>query len=371
MNDVLFEELLNEDESATLDFKRDQYPFVGATDEQKSELLKDIVAFANAWRRTDAYILIGVEDVKGGRSKVIGAASHPDDATLQQFVNSKTQRPLTFLYEVFASEGVQVGIIQIPLQERPVFLKHDFGKLKKNLVYVRRGSSTGIADPDEISKMGSAMALERNEPTLELQFALPKTRTEMGTALSIESEIVELPKTDQIPSQRMASIIDFNNNPDFYREMAQYIRLTSILREVGFTLKNTGSILAARAHLQIIAERKDHVLIVDESRYPKFPQRQRTIPMFLPNMGPNRISVDNHGNQWSLSLSFGSLQPKASTWSNGVFYVGALKPCQLNLEAHIYADNLSEPIKVPLSIDIETKQRKLDMKELEGAPSGV
>src|SRR5256885_9969934 len=134
MNDVLFEELLNEDESATLDFKRDQYPFVGATDEQKSELLKDIVAFANAWRRTDAYILIGVEDVKGGRSKVIGAASHPDDATLQQFVNSKTQRPLTFLYEVFASEGVQVGIIQIPLQERPVFLKHDFGKLKKNLV---------------------------------------------------------------------------------------------------------------------------------------------------------------------------------------------------------------------------------------------
>ena len=48
MNAVLMEELLNEDESATLDFKRDQYPFDNATDEQKGELLKDILAFANA-----------------------------------------------------------------------------------------------------------------------------------------------------------------------------------------------------------------------------------------------------------------------------------------------------------------------------------
>jgi hypothetical protein len=148
--------------------------------------------------------------------------------------------------------------------------------------------------------------------------------------------------------------------------MAQYIRLTSIFREIGFILKNTGPTLAARVHLQIVAERKDNVLILDESRYPKYPKRQRTIPIFLPNIGPNRISVDNHGKQWTLSLSFGSLQPKASAWSNGVFYVGALKPCQLNVEAHIYADNLSEPIKVPLSIDIKTKHRKLDMKELEG-----
>jgi predicted HTH transcriptional regulator len=58
------EELLNEDESSTLDFKRDQYPFDGATDEQKGELLKDILAFANAWRRTDAYILVGVKDLR-------------------------------------------------------------------------------------------------------------------------------------------------------------------------------------------------------------------------------------------------------------------------------------------------------------------
>jgi predicted HTH transcriptional regulator len=82
----LFEALLYEDESETLDFKRDQYPFSQASDEQKSELLKDIVGFANAWRRADAYLLIGVEQARGGRSKVVGVSEHLPDHSLQQFV---------------------------------------------------------------------------------------------------------------------------------------------------------------------------------------------------------------------------------------------------------------------------------------------
>jgi predicted HTH transcriptional regulator len=155
MNVELMEELLNEYESSTLDFKRDQYPFgKAATEEQKSELLKDILAFANAWRRTDAYILIGVDEVKGGRSKVLGVTSHLDDANVQQFVNEKTNRPVSFSYQVFHFEGVQVGVIEVPLQDRPVYLNKDFGKLKRNQVYIRRGSSTAIAHPDEVATMG-------------------------------------------------------------------------------------------------------------------------------------------------------------------------------------------------------------------------
>ena len=122
MNAVLMEELLNEDESSTLDFKRDQYPFNNATDEQKGELLKDVLAFANAWRRTDAYILIGVDDVKGGLSNVVGINSSFDDASIQQFINSKTNRPIVFSYEVFSFEESQVGIVCIPLHGRLLYL---------------------------------------------------------------------------------------------------------------------------------------------------------------------------------------------------------------------------------------------------------
>ena len=59
----LLEQLLNEEEGSYLDFKQEQYRFEGADNREKSEVLKDILAFTNAWRRTDAYILIGVEEV--------------------------------------------------------------------------------------------------------------------------------------------------------------------------------------------------------------------------------------------------------------------------------------------------------------------
>ena len=43
MDKSLIEALLYEDESTTLDFKREQYPFEKASDGYKSELLKDIL----------------------------------------------------------------------------------------------------------------------------------------------------------------------------------------------------------------------------------------------------------------------------------------------------------------------------------------
>ncbi len=151
MDKPLIEELLNEAEGSSLDFKRDQYPF--GSNEDKGEVLKDILAFANAWRRDDAFILIGVEEVKGGRSRPVGVQRHFDDASLQQFVNSKTQKPISFSYHVESVDNVEIGVICVPIQERPVFLLADFGRLKKDVVYVRQGSSTGTANPDEIARM--------------------------------------------------------------------------------------------------------------------------------------------------------------------------------------------------------------------------
>jgi predicted HTH transcriptional regulator len=109
MNSDLFEQLLYEEENTSLDFKVEQYRFSKATEEEKSELLKDLLGFANAWRRSDAYILIGVDDVRGGRSNPVGIseADHLDDHSLQQFVNNLTNQPVRFHYEAFGFEGKQ------------------------------------------------------------------------------------------------------------------------------------------------------------------------------------------------------------------------------------------------------------------------
>jgi hypothetical protein len=77
---------------------------LGATDAEKSELLKDVLAMANAWRETNAHI--GIAERAGGQPDVVGIGEHLDDADLQQFINSKTNRPVQFSYFEF-----QVGLI--------------------------------------------------------------------------------------------------------------------------------------------------------------------------------------------------------------------------------------------------------------------
>ena len=139
--------LLYMDEGLTLDFKREQYRFNKATESEKSELLKDILAFANTRRYSTANILVGVEEVKGGRSQVIGVDDHLEDASLHQFVNGKTNVPVAFSYSARAIEDKTVGVISIPIQQRPVWVEKRCGKVKASEVYIRDGSSTRTATP--------------------------------------------------------------------------------------------------------------------------------------------------------------------------------------------------------------------------------
>ena len=116
-------------------------------------MLKDIIAFANGWRRSDAFIVVGVKEKKGEKNEVVGIEELLDDADLQQFINKKTQKPIDFIYSNYKLDGKNVGIFKIPLQSRPFYVTKDFGKIKKNVVYIRRGTSTDEATPDEILTM--------------------------------------------------------------------------------------------------------------------------------------------------------------------------------------------------------------------------
>jgi predicted HTH transcriptional regulator len=145
-NDIL-NKLRYRSEGDDLDFKQAQYHFVEGNDITKSEMLKDILAIANAWREGPGYIVLGFKDQRPHPAEVTGITDHIDDAQLQQFVNSKVKPKLTFLYEEHLFDGKTVGLISIPKQKRPFFISNSYGKLKSNVVYVRRGSSTDEAEP--------------------------------------------------------------------------------------------------------------------------------------------------------------------------------------------------------------------------------
>ncbi len=58
MNSAYLITLLQRSESETLDFKQKQYPFVDASDDDKAELLKDILSMANTTGTSAKYILL-------------------------------------------------------------------------------------------------------------------------------------------------------------------------------------------------------------------------------------------------------------------------------------------------------------------------
>jgi hypothetical protein len=153
----LIETLLSAGEGVALDYKSQQYKFAGASDAEKAPLLKDVLAMANAWKIADAHILIGVKENPDGRAVVVGITEHIDDSRLQEFVNTKTNVPVEFTYRTANTDGKTIGVLTVAaIQQRPVWLKKPYGPIEHERVYIRRGSSTAIATPDEIAKMGEA-----------------------------------------------------------------------------------------------------------------------------------------------------------------------------------------------------------------------
>ena len=162
-------------ESINVDYKREQYKFYNATPQDKSELLKDIISMANSGCTGSSYILIGVEEQADKTGMIVGIRQGEviDDALLHQFVNKKTNRDVPFSSYVVASgiEGrdvIQIIEIASCVLQRPFFLLKPFGKLSENMVYYRDGTSTAVANPEQVSEMGEAAALGKAKPVVEL-----------------------------------------------------------------------------------------------------------------------------------------------------------------------------------------------------------
>lgn len=375
------ESLLFEDESSTLDFKREQYPFSDADDFQKAELLKDILAFSNAWRRTDAYILIGVKEVKGGKSEVVGVSHHLDDANLQQFVNQKTQRPVVFSYETIEIENKQIGIIHIPLQNRPIFLKKKYAKLGKNAVYIRRGSSTDEANPDEIKKMGENSGIPvETIPIIELQFGRAFERSLHGESVELKTTVLTVPTKKQIDdgvedAQRRQSSESgslFLNSYGiewivYFRELAEYLKEAAFFEGIHLVISNTSSTIAKDVQIEMEVKDSNRVFCFkDECSLSKRPNKPFPISItsFNQNQKVPSFCVERSLGSWHISTSFQKVLPKQTLWTDNGLFLGAAESTRLSIPVKTFAANLPQPIKFELTIDIEVSKKVLTLKEL-------
>lgn len=156
MDLMTFQMLLKMQESKILDFKAEAYDF-SSPDEKLRErkralFVKDIISMYNSPRAEDAHIVLGVKKYPSGQFDLLGVETHPDDADLRGKFDSMIHPQPQFEYSTLDHEGLSFGVLTIPLQTTTgpcVPLKDMQGLLKRNQVYIRRGSQNAEADTEE------------------------------------------------------------------------------------------------------------------------------------------------------------------------------------------------------------------------------
>lgn len=374
--------LLYVTEGTTLDFKRDQYPFAKATDEQKSEILKDLLGFANAWRKETAYILVGVEEGKGGPAIVHGitASDHLDDHSLQQFVHGKTSKPVRFHYRACQFEGKQVGVFEIEADHpRPVYLLKDFGKLAKNAVYVRRGSCTdpqSPASPDEMAQMGKVETAQSAE--IVVTFCETDRDFDLGAAVTLEAEYCKVPKDEKIPSLEeppgpfgLSLSSPFQRlNADYLRDLAFFEFVHRLYRPVRFCVANVGTTNAEQVRVELIIPFEDGMLAAEEFDIPSPPERVKPFPpLHVPPkvrpklLQPGAITVDRGDDHCRIEFDCGTLQPGRKIRTDSVF-VAYWQSAEVSVRGLVYAASLRQPATFSLLFRFDIEESALSVAGL-------
>ncbi len=370
--------LLYESENDALDFKSEQYKFISATDDEKSELLKDILAFSNSWKRASGYILVGVKEQKGEMAKIVGIDQSLDDASIQQFINLKVNKPITFSYKEVVINGKRIGIFEIPVQSRPFFLLKDYGKLESNIVYIRRGSSTAIANPEEIARMGTA-SLEEDQTKFEVTLFDKITEKSLGEEIDFEGTNYTIIGEESIPDYPnvingfttglvATSNILNGNNKDYYRDYAKYYKMKDNIIPICLRLTNNNSKTIYGINGKSYIPSGLYYFI---DRKPAIPKKKNPLFDGGPAFPVNRIkprfafytSIDRIHHRYELNWWASDIFPGESIILGEIFIVFN-ESKDLTFAFEIVGENIPIPVNKVIKVKANIKIKEINASEI-------
>lgn len=383
MNKKIIEQLLYESESNSLDFKEKQYKIIKASEREKSELLKDIIAFANSWRRSEAFILLGIKENPGKKAIVVGIDESLDDASLQQFINSKLNKKINFKYYEMTIEEKIIGVLEIKKQKRPFYLLNDYGKLRKNIVYYRMGSSTEEASPDDIVDIYKNETNEESLiPIIDLYFFDPINEEPIVDSHTLNLTYYNLPDKEELPDfwphQQELKNYYSNINKEYYKNFRDYFFSKYYCKKLNFVLINRSKFAIKNIRLSSCIKMNDNINILDTSSkllssdnpIPK-PQKKKSISVptpYFPNARPPRnalyLDYEWQKHRWLLNLWSDDIFPGEELVFKEGIYVGFKESTELIFSFNIIAENLSEPIQKQIKLKVNVDEKEVNKDEL-------
>jgi Putative DNA-binding domain len=396
MTPELFEQLLEEEESTTLDFKEAAFVLNNQQGPDprhgQAKLIKHVLAFANTTRRADAYILLGVRKKPGSRAEIVGVDADIDDAIVQQIVNSKLNRPIVFHYYNFKYEDKRVAVIEIPLgQTRPFYLLNNFEPLRAKETYIRRGSSTDVATPDEIVGFDRVDGSRAHTPLIEVTLFDCLAKKSLGFEQHVDlkprdyppqKEILEYsPKKSPLDVYNsFAHLYEPSPNSSYYQEYAIWDGQSSSIAPVSFQITNQSGVTAIDVSVRLkLEDAKKSIFFLKSRELKSKPAKQspRFVDHFRPPNFNNSLPVPRIGRQEEfltdshvhhIELILGKLQPKESFTLDERLYIGTkgAGSVVVNLEGAIYADNIPQPLPVKFRFFIRSDRHKVTSEEFPG-----
>lgn len=367
LTDELIEKLRFKGEGSDLDYKSERYQFAKASDDAKSELLKDILALANTHRDGTAYILMGFKENAPEPAEVVGLTSKGgiDDSRLQEFVNAKLETKLAFRYEERLFGGQNIAVISVPKQQRPFYLKKNYGRLKKDIVFVRRGSSTGIASPREIAMMGAANTL-RGEPKVLLSFLTPNNEP-MQNAFERQFLVFSdnLPDYESRRNSPLSGLL--NENTDYWRDAADYLSSSQRVVQARLQLVNQSEFSLSDTKLEVCCRCPDGetVSLLRADNMPDEPDTSN-----YGNLARNILqrddgfSIDERGSEPVAHIVIANVRPGQTSRAEDDLALLPSGAGSYLLEVRIFSNELSDPLLEKLAFEVSGPTTQLDFSNL-------
>ena len=331
-------------ESNCVDYKRAQYAFKGADDIQKSELLKDILCFANAFRKSPAYILIGVDEDASGRGVIHGIDDNEviDDAQLQQFINSKTNNRIPFSaysFRLHSGKVLQVIEIDTCVRGRPFYLKRDYGKLYHHDVLIRVGTSSHIALPEEVAAFGRECVELENTPDIKTMLVSENGDSDELVSISINCDIKQPDNINQF--QRKLTFLSGGTEYD------RYMWVKRNVAKLHFRLKaeNVSRVNAEDLEFKYELKCDDGSVALGEA------------PLFAGSpfcLGNDLLS--------SVRMRKTDLRPKEKDDHVKDIYLEVVHGGKFSIEVSVYGKNIPEPIKEVFTYSVSVEELKLSIR---------
>lgn len=152
-------------------------------------------------------------------------------------------------------------------------------------------------------------------------------------------------------------------NRDYLRQLAQFVQRSAAARRVGFVVYNGNRIPMNDLTLVLVVGKAHGLVVLDEE--PLAPAEGHTDnmmrgirPVLSHFSRPGKVTLTELPDRYEIRVHFGKVQAEANGWSEPLF-IGAGETCTLVGAAELFADELSSPRRVPLTLSFRVTQKPI------------